>query len=452
MKHATAPGSNPAGRSLAWLGRGLLLLFILASLTGKPLPARAALITPYTTLTGGWSDNVRLTQTPRSDFFLKVGAGISGYWEWPKHSLLLKGGVQYAQYLDLSDLNGFDSADVGFNYKYNPSPRWAFFISDSYTSTFDKPELSDTGELVTVRGGSGRVDRNTFSAKVVHRYSPTNSIDLGYTNTYTTGEDDYQDTTRYNNLAANWTQRLSYYWELGLGASYTRTEYENSPDEDRARAYTRLTRLMGPNMRAYGQLSYAINRATTDDTVAQDTRNYEMTSFEFGVSQSYSPRLSWQFGAGWSIVSGNSQYNSAADNGFPLLNASVTYRGQKYNLTAYASSDLGQFDYLGDNSGLTVSQRIGISYTYRFTPFQSLTLSADYVRNDYKENPLNNLNTQQGIVNSYRFTARYTWQLERHWRLSLEYSYLNRDAEVDSDDRQQNQVLLILYTDYPFRW
>ena len=332
------------------------------------------------------------------------------------------------------------------------SPRWQFLISDTYTSSFDKPELSDTGELVTVRDNTGRIDRNTFTLKVLHKYSTTGSFDVLYTNTYTKGENEDQETTNFNQLGVNWTHRLTYQWELAAGVSGTLTTYNISPDEKRGRAYTRLTRLVGPNMRTYGQISYAINRATTNDETVGDSRNYETISFDVGISQNVSPRLSWQLGAGWSNVNGNSNYNNAANKGFPLFNASVTYRGPKWNLTGYAIADLGQFDYLGDNSGLTVSHRAGLTYSYRFTRFQTLGLTAEYVRNDYQESPLQNVNTQQGQVDSYRLLARYTWQVHRHWRLSLEYSYLNRDAEVDDDDRSQNQVMLILYTDYPFRW
>lgn len=452
MKHQAGSGPKPRPGGLVWLGSLLWFLAGLVLTLSWPYAARAALITPYMTVTGGWSDNVRVTRVARSDFFTKIGVGINGEWKWPGHTLLLRTGVQYAQYLELDDLDGFDSANVGVNYQYSPSPRWQFLVGDTYISTFDKPELSDTGELVTVRSGTGRVDRNTLTLKAIHRYSPTNSVDVGYINTYTTGEDESQETTRYNQVAANWIHRLTYEWEVAAGVSGTRTEYEISPNEDRGRAYTRLTRLVGPSMRTYGQLSYAINRSSSDQQVDADSRNYEMFSFEAGISQDVNPKLSWQAGAGWSMVSGSSQYNNAADKGFPLLNASVTYKGQKWYLTGYATADLGQFDYLGDNSGLTVSHRVGVSFGYNVTKLQNLTLSADYVRNDYQENPIDNVNSQHGIVNSYRFLARYTWQLHRRWRLSLEYSFLNRDAEVDDDDRQQNQVLLILYTDYPFRW
>ncbi|MCF8097670.1 MAG: outer membrane beta-barrel protein, partial [Desulfarculaceae bacterium] len=442
---------QPGGAVLLHLT--LCLLASLALALCLPATARPAIISPYVTLTGGWSDNVRLTRVPRSDFFLKAGLGINGQWKWPGHELLVRAGAQYAKYLDLTDLDGFDSANLGFNYQYTPSPRWQFMVSDTYTSTFDKPELSDTGELVTVRDTTGRVDRNTFSLKAKHKYSSTGSVEVMYTNTFTRGENEDQEDTDFNQAAINWNHHLTYQWELGMGVSGTRTNYQISPDEERGRAYARLTRLMGPSMRTYGQLSYAINRATDeDDQLTDDSRNYETLSFEAGISQDVSRRLSWSFGAGWSMVNGNDQYNNAADKGFPLLNASVTYRGPRWNLTGYATADLGQFDYLGDNSGLAVSHRAGVTYGYRFTKFQNLNLTAEYVRNDYQESPIENLNSQQGIVNSYRFLARYTWQVHRHWRLSLEYSYLNRDAEVDDDDRQQNQVLLILYTDYPFRW
>ena len=126
-------------------------------------------------------------------------------------------------------------------------------------------------------------------------------MEVLYTNTFTRGENEDQEDTDFNQAAINWIHRLTYQWELGMGVSGTRTNYQISPDEERGRAYARLTRLMGPNMRTYGQLSYAINRATDeDDQLTDDSRNYETLSFEAGINQDVSRRLSWSFGAGWS--------------------------------------------------------------------------------------------------------------------------------------------------------
>ena len=51
----------------------------------------AALITPYVNFTGGWSDNIRLTKAPRSDFYIKAGPGIRGEWKWPGHEFIASG-------------------------------------------------------------------------------------------------------------------------------------------------------------------------------------------------------------------------------------------------------------------------------------------------------------------------------------------------------------------------
>jgi hypothetical protein len=412
----------------------------------------AALITPYVNFTGGWSDNIRLTKAPRSDFYIKAGPGIRGEWKWPGHEFIASGEMMYAKYLDLNDLDGFDSASVGAIYKYEPSPRWHFEINDRFTSTFDKAELGDTGELVTVRDDTGRVDRNTITIRATHQYSQHNSMEAAYTNTYTRGESDAQETSMFNRLSLVWTHRLNYQWEFQAGGSVVRTDYNESPDEDRGRAFTRLTRLVGPTKRIWGEVSYTINQAATETDVVGNARNYKVTAFNAGIFYGVSPRLDWRLSAGWSYVSGDQRSNDAASRGFPTLNGEINYRGQRWRLRGYAIADLGQFDYLGDNSGLTVSHRAGMTWSYELTRLQSLSLTAEYVRNDYQEAQDIAQTSNQGVVDSYRFIARWNWQIHKRLRLSLEYSYLNRDAEVDDDDREQNQVLLMLYTDYPFRW
>ncbi|MCB2227447.1 MAG: outer membrane beta-barrel protein [Desulfarculaceae bacterium] len=433
-----------------FIAAGLCLVSLLLALPGPP--ARAAIITPSVNVTFGYSDNVRLTQVPRSDFYLKAGPGLRGQWKWHEQELTLFGNVMYAHYLELEDLNGFDSAAAGVIYKYQDSPRWTIEVNDLFNTTFDKAELGDNGELVTVRNDTGRIDRNSLTVRVIHKYAQLDSIELAYTNTYTKGEDNNSQTSLFNRLYGSWNTRLNPHWELRTGGSVVRTDYNDAPDEDRGRAFTRLTRLMGPTQRVWGELSYTINQAVTETNQVGNSRNYQITALSVGTSHSVSPRLDYTFSTGWSYVNGDEQSNNASNQGFPTLNADVNYRGKRWRLRGYASADLGQFDYLGDNSGLTVSHRAGLSFNYDVTRLQSLLLSAEYARNDYQEDPLQADTANQGVVNSYRFTARYSWQVYKHWRLSLEYSYLNRDAEVDADDRQQNQVLLVVYTDYPFRW
>ena len=428
----------------------LLLALFWACAAG---PAQAALITPYLTFSAGWNDNIRLTEVPRSDFFFKAGPGIRGYWKWPEQELTLSAYAAYAQYFSLADLSGFDSANVGINYLYTPSPRWSFSVVEQYTSTFDKPELSDTGELIGVRGGTGRLDRNTLTMTVIHRYSQFNRWEAGYTNTFTKGEDEDNQDTVFHRVRFSWSHRLGPMWEMSLGGSGVHTTYSDTPDENRGRGFARLTRLMGPNLRIWAEGDYAMNRTAATDQETEDTRNYEQLNFSAGISHNVTPRLDYQFSAGWSHVFGNnSSNNGAAGQSFPLLNAKIKYTGQRYTFSAYALADLGQFDYLGDNRGLAVSHRVGVSFVYRLAPKQDLNFSADYSRNDYVENEEIDIDSTQGVVNNYRFTARWNWQVHPKWRMSLEYYYLRRDSEQNNDDRQQNQVLLMLYTDFPFRW
>ncbi|MCF8034410.1 MAG: hypothetical protein K9K66_18435 [Desulfarculaceae bacterium] len=436
---------------MAWFLAAIALALALQGLAPARV-CRAAEITPTLKFTFGWSDNVRLIQVPRADFFVKAGPGISAYWKWPGHQLRLSGAVLYAQYFTLSDLDGFDNASLGLNYTYDPSPRWQFFVRDTFTSNFDAAQLNDEGEFVTTRNNTGRQDRNSLMVGARYKYGPSDYFLATLTDNFTIGDNEGQNNALYNRLDLTWNSRITQDYELTLGASGVRTDYQTTPDEDRGRGFVRLTRLVGPTQQIWGETAYTINRAVTETDEVGSGRNYQIASINLGYSHQVSPKWDYLISAGWSYVQGDQQSNSAANQGFPIFNLSTTYRGQRWFLRAYATADLGQFDYLGDNSGLTVSHRAGLSWQYKFSRRQDINLNLEYARNDYQENALLDDTDNQGTVDSYRFIATYNWQIYRHWRITLEYYYLNRDAEIDNDDRQENRLMLILNTDYPFRW
>ena len=101
---------------------------------------------------------------------------------------------------------------------------------------------------------------------------------------------------------------------------------------------------------------------------------------------------------------------------------------------------------------MTVSHRVGVSYTYLITQRQNFSARLDYTRNDYKQDPLYADTTGMGVVDGYVCYAGWTYQLFKHWSMTLEYQFLLRDAESDDDDRQQNQVLLKITGEHPFMW
>lgn len=80
-------------------------------------------------------------------------------------------------------------------------------------------------------------------------------------------------------------------------------------------------------------------------------------------------------------------------------------------------------------------------------------LFADYIRDDYQQDPeAAETGYTQGIIDTTRIGTRIDWRVLRDATISLDYRFLDRNAENDDDDRQQNRVLLYLDYKWPNRW
>ena len=327
-----------------WLIR-LFSLSILVCILLATTPVLADVIRPYVRFTGGWTDNVRLRRVAQADFFGTITPGVRLELLWPAHEFKASAEAGFTHYLDHTALSGFDNATVNADYTYKGSQRWKFQASDYYTSTYDKPELNDAGEVVDVRGGDGRIDRNTLRLRLGYHYSPMNWIEATYNITHTlnqSGTPDSEDSF-YNRLNLEWNHRFKPVWEIRAGASGIRDDYEYSVDTDRYKFFTQLIRLMGPNMKVWGSMEYTMNRALSSSDEINTARDYSIVAVGAGFYHAPSQNLNYTFSAGWSMVQGDKDANSAADQGFPLLDARLNYKGQRWSFSAYASADLGSW-------------------------------------------------------------------------------------------------------------
>lgn len=436
--------------ALAW--RVLLLVLLPLTYLSGVQPAAAGLVTPYVSATLGYTDNVRFSQVARADGFFKVTPGVRLKVGQKPHELEAFVDASYIHYFRLTDLSNFDGGNLGLNYTYSPSPRFQFYTRVRGTSTYNQAALNQQGDLVTIEPGQGRIDRISTTIGAIYRYGPFDRIEAGYTFSPTRHTDPTQEDSVFQEAFLVWASRMAVKYESTLRATVQHTTYDQTPDMDRARLDLQLARYFGPTQRVFANLGLNITRSESSSEVVTSARNYEVATAGLGYSHQVSPRFSWEGSAGWSQVFGNSEFNNAAGQGFPVFDLRTNYKGTVWDLNAYARADLSEFDALGNNTGLTANYLVGASFRYRYTQHWTFFALADYTINEYKQDPQFAETSQGGRVHNYRAQAGVTWQLAKYWRLSLEYHHLTRDAEETGDDRSENKVMLILYSEYPYRW
>jgi hypothetical protein len=213
-----------------------------------------------------------------------------------------------------------------------------------------------------------------------------------------------------------------------------------------------VTRYLGPAMAAYADLSYTDVRARTDDPDIRRAREYQEYTVQVGFRHSVSPAFSWEAAVGWSRIEGDSRGNQSPDEGAPVASFKAAYTGPNWGAGVAASSNLGEYDLLGENTGLARTHRASAYYHYEFDQRTYFRLNAAWVKTNYRLDPNLLPPTVGRDRENYSFSAELGYRLTRHARLALRYRYLEVIAENEEDGRKQNRILVILSLLAPEKW
>ncbi len=434
-------------------------LFVLAAsalaLLAMPAagPVVAAIITPGVTTGVGYDDNVRLRKTPQSDFFAFITPRLDITAGPPDNELQANFGLSYSHYLKLTEYTRIESGYARLQYHHEFSKVTWFEVFDNYSTTYDPVEVTDTGGLIRVTDTEIRRTINTIGTRFQHNYDPFSHIMGEYFFLYRNGSGDTDNEVYANQVQLGWLHALNPQHHLGLVFTGRHDDWETSPNITEEKADATYYWLPDRRKTFYATVGGKIVRADDDNAAVRTARDYDIITAGLGYSHRYSPRLEWNIGAGWSHVEGDAATNAAAGSGFPVFNASITYRGQVWEIEGHAKATLDEYDFVGDNTGLTRTQSVGGYWRWYMARHWTFLLYADYIRDDYQQDPTTSgTDYTQGVIDTTRFGTRVDWRIVKDATISLDYRFLDRNAENDKDDRQQNRILLYLDYRWPNRW
>jgi hypothetical protein len=408
---------------------------------------------PTVSIGVGYDSNVRLTRNAVGDSFVseRVGAVLE---TGPVHnSLRVRGYAEARQYLRRTDLNrDLDSAGLMAEWNYAPSPRWRFHLTESFTSTYDPVQLSETGELLRVRADSGRQDSNSLGLRVTHQYGERNSVFASATHQYNQGDTDEIEKSQYVRGEVGASHHFSANYRVDASTYFARDDFQRTPDTDRQSVDLRLVRMLSKKEEAFVRGSATLVRSLSEDSLVRSARDYETYTGQVGYKNAFSPAFTLETAAGWSVVEGDPTFNSAAGKGFPAVDFTLRYLQAAWSLSVYGRATLNEYNAEGQNSGLTDSRRIGANLEYKLSQLLTFNAFADFVHDDFKQDPRAAQTVMQGDVESYRAGASLSYRFTRDVYLVLDYRFLERNADLDSDDREQNLITLTVNSDWPRRW
>lgn len=428
----------------AFLAGWALLLCCLAA----AWPAAAGQITPGLSTGVGYDDNIHLQRNKRSDTFIQASPTLRVEMGKPTNRFDALAKADFVHYFDHSDLDSFENGSLAMGWRGEPSRNLSFDIRNYLVSTYDPAQLNQEGQLEQVRETDQRRVSNTLNASAQYAYAPMSYIWSGYSFSF----NEVTTTDYYHKIEGGVAQKMGADYQVMASAGYAYDDFEESPDVQRVTGEGRLNRFMGPLHTAFVSLGAEVVRSRSSNQDVARARDYEIYSATVGLNSKPTRTLEWEVSAGASYVQGDSSENQAAGSVQPLFNARVRYNQQRWRAEAYAQATLREYDYLGEDSGLALSQRVGALARWELARHWGLMVSGDYIRDDYQQDDLGSTTGRQGLTQTYQAAVVLDYQWTKYISFSLDYRYLNIDAADNDDDRSQNRVVLLLNAAWPNRW
>lgn len=417
-----------------------------------PVGAPAATVTPRISVGAGYDDNIRLLGDRNKDYFLSVTPGLELETGQKSNRLIFIGDITYTYYLNESDFTGVERANLMAGWTYQPSPNTTIELRDKFTSSYDPVYADQTGGVVKANVVTGRRDSNVASVRLNHRFGPQSSIFGGYSFTTNDYERDPELGGKRHDVNAGVIFQLGSSLLQEVSANASRDDFKHSDDIDRVSGELKTTYVVNQAQRTYMAVSYSKVMSDSPDPVLRKARDYEIYALRVGYMHQISRIFDWEASVGYSRVEGDPETNEMAGSGYPTGSLRVNYRGEGFFLMGYAEAYLGEYGFLGDNTGLTATQRFGVSARFDLARHWDLFVGGDYIRDSSQQNPEATDTLGLGDVNTILFRAGLGWQITENARLGLNYRYLRRDAENDDSDLDQNRVMLLYTHKWPNKW
>lgn len=428
------------------------LALALAWTLAAPPPAAANTVTPKIRVSVGYDDNIRLTGDRKKDFYLTVAPGLEIETGPPSNRFFFSGEIEYSYYLEQNEYTGFDGANALVGWTYQPSKTTTIELRNQFSSSFDPVVTDSTGATTKAEVVRGRRDRNTASIRLSHRFGPRSQIYGGYAYTYNNYQDDEFEGGQRHDVNAGLVVRMGPSLLGEVSANASRDDFERSDDIDRVTGEVKTSYLVDQTQEAYLAFSYTTVISHAEDEAVRRAREYQVYGVRIGYVQRLTPTFKWEGSIGYSRVNGDPTTNEMAGSGYPTANFKATYTGQRFTISGYAEIYLGEYGFLGDNTGLTVTQRFGFAGVVALARHWDFNFGFDFIRDRSQQNPEATETTGMGDVDTIVVRAGLAWQVTEHSRFALDYRYLNRDAENDDSDLSQNRVLLSYIGKWPNRW
>jgi hypothetical protein len=397
-------------------------LVIVSLLQLVVFPVGAAELSPSFTTEGVWSSNVlKRTDDVESDFSFRVGPTLRLREAQGDLTYDMTYRFRYEQYAQLTDLNGFDTADQYFTGRgaWRVTPTTTLLVNDTFNYTTNITSLFDTTALVsTAAVGRERITTNNAQVGVTHQLGPLWELNASAGNVFYEYEDPRQSNTAATTGTLQLTRAFTRRLVAGVGTQYQRQDFDESDFNP-----TRGTTLY----QAFGVLNYQFSRtwrlsARAGPAYVQpdaiETPDASVLSF-YAVDPSTCPKRA----DGTPVIVQFPQ--SQAD-----LCTAAFYRTPQGFIVARVqpSSTVTTVPFVGDQSASSSLNYFGtISMAKEWRQWRG---SVDYSRSASNSSGLNGSSVLD------QFTGTLRWTPSRLWRVNFNAIYSTQSALSKTRQRE----------------
>lgn len=390
---------------------------------------------PSVSISELYDDNIDLDRAnEKTDWLTYMSPNISLNVDSEKGSLLLNYGPKMVRYKNEYQNNTIRHSG-GLTLSRELPGNLQFNLTDTYLKSEEPVE--ETEDIYIVRETRNVYMRNNGAASVTYLFGPENSVRVGYNYSLLKNRDiTLEDNTIYypSGGLTYWPNvnngiELSYH---GLLVNYSRG------GEEISRASLSGDTAGIKYLRRFGTHSTAFGGYTYNSRFTGQIKDYDIHEASIGFAHDFSSSTSLSFSGGYFQLKDEL---SGDDNGYSYDVSFI--KGFQYgNITLGGSGGWREGYMEVARRGFT--KYWGIDSTFNYQVLEKLS---NYGRLYCM---FDKYSTGQ---KSKSYRANYGWRFsfQRWFALSLEYSYLTREEDLDIGDYKVNRIMMTLTTSRAFR-
>lgn len=394
-------------------------------------------LTPRISISQVYDDNIYLDNTnEKSDYLTMASPGVNLMISSINNSLSLDYSPTWVFY-DEYDENDTVRHAGNLAFWQNIAEHLKFNLTDTYRKS-EEP-LEDMEEVEGVRSTRNTYKRNTGSASLLYQFGPEDTVTFGFRHSLLENEDVTLDDGKIQNIFSNATYWFDVKNGLVLNAEFTDANFSRDDGSIAGDDYAGHAAGIQYNYRFTQTTRVSVSYDITARDFDGRTEDYEIYEVFIGFEHALSPDVSFSLGGG-SFTQQNEQ--SGDETGF-LYNASLAKRFQRGSFSIESRGGWDEAYLEAERRGFTRYWGADAGLEYRF--MQELN---GYAGGSYRRDK----DSADREWTTRRVNCGLRLMFMRWFSLSLDYSYAQRDDDLDAEDYTDNRVTLTLSASKLYRW